>query len=348
VNKPLAQSWPRPSPQALVWTAVLLLAALTLAANASEVGDIARVLAAARLEYLGALFLVQAVFVVNFGLFYATTFRATGLPAPVRRFVLVSAASHFVNLVSKTSGFGGLALYLREGARTSQPPLKISAAYMAAYGLGYAAFLGILIVSVVLLYARGSLTRIEAVAATGLFVLVIVVSSVLATGLRSEAALERLFLAAVAPLNWLGRRLLGRDLVAADRLRLAAGELYESARLMRRRPGRYALCFGHALAVELVSALTLFLVARALRLPLGFDMAVAGYALSLLFAILSITPAGLGFVEASLAVFLASTGLNRQEAIAVTLGFRLFDFWLPVGFGAFSLLLLRLTERGQA
>jgi uncharacterized protein (TIRG00374 family) len=112
---------------------------------------------------------------------------------------------------------------------------------------------------------------------------------------------------------------------------------------MRDRPARFVLPFGHALLVELLSALSLFFVAHSLGIPLSFNLALAGYALSLLFTLLSITPAGLGFVEASLVVFLTSTGMSSTQAIAVTIGFRLFDFWLPVAIGGLSLLTLRLT-----
>jgi uncharacterized membrane protein YbhN (UPF0104 family) len=54
--------------------------------------------------------------------------------------------------------------------------------------------------------------------------------------------------------------------------------------------------------IELLSVATLFVVAMALHAHLSLGLATAGYALSLLASILSITPAGLGFVEASLAV----------------------------------------------
>ncbi len=334
--------------QAAVWLALLLAAAVTIAFNASEVSRITSVLSGARPRYLGALAVVEVVFILNMGMFYASTFRASGVEANVFRFTLVAAAGHFLNLVSKTSGFAGLTLYIREGNRNRQPALKTTLAYMAAYALGYAAFLGILVISLVLLYADGKLTTLELGAAAALSVLVVIVCAVLIAGLRSEASLERLFLLAVAPVNRLGRRVIGRNLVAEEGLRRTAVELHEPARLMLEKPRRFVIPFAHALAIEILSGVGLFLVAQSLGAPLGFGLAVAGYALSLLFAVLSITPAGLGFVEASLAVFLVSTGMTRQEAIAVMLGFRLFDFWLPIVVGAVSALVLRLTEGARA
>jgi glycosyltransferase 2 family protein len=332
------------SVQAVLWLVLVFAAAATIAVNASEVTAILNVLTRAQAPYLAALAFLEIVFIVSMGLFYVSTFRASGVYPNALRFTLVSSAGHFVNLVSKTSGFGGLALYLEEGRRNGHPAVKTTAAYLAAYALSYAAFLAVLVISLILLYVDGSLTNLELVASAALFILIVVISTVIVAGLRSEAALVRVFLVAVAPINLLGRRILGRDLVAPQLLRHSAQELYASVHVMLRQPRRFVIPFGLAVGIELLSALGLFLVARALGLTLGFELAVAGYALSLLFAILSVTPAGLGFVEASLAVFLVSTGMSRHEAIAVSLGFRLFDFWLPVAVGALSFLTLRLTR----
>ena len=104
------------------------------------------------------------LFVLNLTFFYVTTFWATGLRASVWRFVFITQASYFVNLVSKTGGIGGIAFYLQEAHRTGQPVARVSAAYMAAYVLGYAAFLVVLVAALILLYLQGSLTQAEVVA----------------------------------------------------------------------------------------------------------------------------------------------------------------------------------------
>lgn len=317
------------------------MAGVTVALNASELAGISQVIRGARPERLMLVVLVELTFVLNMGLFYASTFRASGVPAEFFRFTLVSAAAHFVNLVSKTSGFGGLGLYLREGSKHDSPAARVVAAYMAAYVLGYASFLALLLISLGLLYVHGSLTRTEVAAAAVTFAMVLTVSALLMAGLRSVAFLESVVSRTVAFLNSIIRRITGKPAVDAGGVLNWITEVAEAIQAMVRQPRRFTVPFVHALAVELLSALGLFLVAWSLHVPLSFDLAVCGYALSLLFAILSITPAGLGFVEASLVLFLASTGMTRTEAIAVTLGFRVFDFWLPVVIGAGSLLAVR-------
>ena len=69
------------------------------------------------------------------------------------------------------------------------------------------------------------------------------------------------------------------------------------------------------------------------------------FLVSLLFSFVAFTPAGLGFVEASLAVILISFGVDQASAIAIALVFRLFDFWLPVAIGALSLVAVKRSRR---
>jgi uncharacterized protein (TIRG00374 family) len=76
-------------------------------------------------------------------------------------------------------------------------------------------------------------------------------------------------------------------------------------------------------------------------------VALAGYAIALLFTIVSVTPAGLGFVEVSLSVFFVSFGVSRANALAITMAYRFFEFWLPIVAGSLSLFILRLRDARQ-
>jgi uncharacterized protein (TIRG00374 family) len=53
------------------------------------------------------------------------------------------------------------------------------------------------------------------------------------------------------------------------------------------------------------------------------------------------TPGGLGAVEGLLIAFLTGMGLDPAAAVAVTLVYRLINFWLPMPAGAVCYLTLR-------
>jgi len=51
-------------------------------------------------------------------------------------------------------------------------------------------------------------------------------------------------------------------------------------------------------------------------------------------SMIPITPGGLGFVEAGLTATLVAAGVRAEQALAVTLLFRLVSFWIPLPIGA--------------
>ena len=68
----------------------------------------------------------------------------------------------------------------------------------------------------------------------------------------------------------------------------------------------------------------------------------AAYGIANVLAVIPITPGGLGFVEASLPLVLASFGVTKNVAVLGVLGWRFVNFWLPIPVGAVCYLSLRL------
>jgi len=77
-----------------------------------------------------------------------------------------------------------------------------------------------------------------------------------------------------------------------------------------------------------------------LFLSLGIDplyrVLVSGYAIGMMFVVISPTPNGVGFVEGSMVLAYSSLGVPGAAAATVTLIYRGFSFWLPlfIGFAA--------------
>jgi uncharacterized protein (TIRG00374 family) len=338
---PAAPRHRRPSLAVYLWLALLAAAAIAIGTNVGELRKIAHAFTAAQWQFVALAAGADLLFVLNLGRFYMTTFRASGVRAGFGRFVLLSSASHFVNLVSKTGGLGGIALYLQEARRTGEPTARATAAYMIVYTFGYGAYLVTLAFALVLLYLRGSLKPVEIAASAVILVIIAAVATVVAASLRSQTSLERLYTVAARPLNFVAHLLRRGPAVEQASLHRAAGDLFEAVTYVRSRPGSFAAPACHALAVELLSAAMLYFSAHAFHGDIGFQAALAVYAISLLFSMIAITPSGLGFVEASLSVLLVSFGMPRHNAIAAALGYRLFEFWLPALIGAASLWFVR-------
>ena len=116
----------------------------------------------------------------------------------------------------------------------------------------------------------------------------------------------------------------------ADRL---GEELRSLRRQVRSRPlevlGWSCLAFGY----WAFDALCLVLVFLALGVPAGAGELLVAYGIATAAGTLPLTPGGIGVFEATMLATLAVLGIGAEAAIPV-LGYRLFNFWLPIPLSA--------------
>ena len=93
-----------------------------------------------------------------------------------------------------------------------------------------------------------------------------------------------------------------------------------------------------SLAVECCGIVHLFIAAKALGLPASFGASAIAYIVSVLLMIVSPFLRGLGAVELSMVYILSLYGYSPVDALAVTILYRFFEFWLPLVVGCFSYL----------
>ncbi len=98
-------------------------------------------------------------------------------------------------------------------------------------------------------------------------------------------------------------------------------------------PAAAARLFGIAILYWTLDATCLFLIFIALGVPTGGIELFVAYGVAITFGSLPLTPGGLGVVEATMIGTLALLGAGPEVAIPV-LGYRLFNFWLPIPLAA--------------
>jgi phosphatidylglycerol lysyltransferase len=94
----------------------------------------------------------------------------------------------------------------------------------------------------------------------------------------------------------------------------------------------------YSLGVEFCGIAHLFIAAKALNLPASFQASALAYIISVLLMIVSPFLRGLGAVELSMVYILSVFGYTAVNALAITILYRLFEFWLPLlaGFISFA------------
>jgi len=76
------------------------------------------------------------------------------------------------------------------------------------------------------------------------------------------------------------------------------------------------------------------------------SLVLLAYTAAQLFALIPLTPGGLGFVEAGLVGALALAGVSSGDAVGATLLYRIVSYWLPILAGAVAYVLFRRRYEG--
>jgi uncharacterized protein (TIRG00374 family) len=134
--------------------------------------------------------------------------------------------------------------------------------------------------------------------------------------------------------------------VRPDRFEGTFRHISDSLRTLARNRDRLRSALVWAAANWLLDAAALWAFLAALGRYVNPIELLAAYGIANVLAAIPITPGGLGFVEASLPLLLASFGVTKNVALLGVLGWRIINFWLPIPIGAACYLSLRL-HRGE-
>ena len=314
---------------------MLLLGALFVAANRSEVPAAGRALRDANLLLVAGAAALSALFMVNLGALYAASYRAVGLRVPFLAMLRISCGAAFLNMISKSGGMGGLALFLRDAGRRAQPRSRVVSAYVLAALLGHIAFTLTLAAALVVVRLDGRLTRAEVIGSAVFAVYVIAQAVVFVAAARSRAAL-RAFHAFPGRVRRHLLGFVGRHRPPAEPDHEAADDLHEAMGLLLHRPRRMLIPGFHALMVEAIGVATIWMVLASFGEQVHPQVPLVAYSISVLFSIVGVLPAGLGFAEASLGAVFASFGIPGPTAAVAVITYRLFEVWIPFVIGGWA------------
>jgi uncharacterized protein (TIRG00374 family) len=274
-------------------------------------------------------------------LLYQSAFYTVGVTSHLRGLLPVLFASIFVNVTVPTGGASGAALFVDDAARRGQSPVRTMAGMFLYLAADFVSFTFILIAGIVYLYFLHDLFLYEIIAALILVIMILGLIGVLMLGYQQPARLRQLLTWLQMTVNRLALKLKRPALLDGRWVDATANEFTEAAAAITLHPKRLARTIGVAVAVQLFNVAILYFLFLAFHQSIGFGTLVAGYAMGMLFWIVSITPQGIGVVEGVLTLVFTSLSIPAEKAAVVALSYRGLTFWLPFGIG---FLLLRRVK----
>ena len=278
--------------------------------------------------------LIQAVYFIVFSLSYQAAFRTVEVKSGLRDLVPVTLGSLFVNVVAPFGGAGGAALFVDDAVRRGQPPGRAAAGVLLQLILDYSAFALILISGLVYLFARHDLQLFEVIGAAILLALTLALGSVLLLGLWRPTLLERLLSWLQRMVNGIGNRFHRPGLLRENWATANAVEFNQASAAVSAQPVKAFFTLGATLLAHMLDIACLFVLFLAFGYTISAGPLVAGYAMGILFWIVSITPQGIGVVEGVMTIVFTSLNVPPEIAATVSLVFRGLTFWIPLLLGA--------------
>lgn len=299
----------------------------------TELEQLRSTLAGARYGWVLAALGVLILYYLAFSASYQAAFAAVGVPTRLREVVPLTLGVLFVNVVVPTGAAGGAALFADDFSRRGKPPAGAAAGVLLQLIADFSSFFLILIPGLAYLFVEHDLKVYEIIAALILALITVGMVLLLVIGVMRPSWLTRL-------LHW-SQHMTNRMLLwlrrpakmADDWAHRHSQEFTAAAAAIAQQPARLLQAVTLTFIAHLLDLAALFLLFRAFRQPIGVGALVAGYAMGILFWIVSITPQGIGVVEGMMTLTFTSLGVPAATAATVSLAFRGITFWLPMLLG---------------
>jgi len=291
---------------------------------------------------------IQVAFFAVYTLMTKYAFKVVHLRRKFFELIPLVFGSIFVNVLAPTAGQSGTILYADDAARRKESYPKAVIGNVISTISSYVAFSLILAFALIYLKSFNLLNDYEVIGAI-IFVFPAFIPGILIfTAYRSPKTTLKI-------LNIIYRIYLKVIKLFRKKPRLdknwtsyVANELYEAAASISKNKFVLFQTLGLAFIAHVINIISLYVIFEAFEIHIFYGALIAGYAVGEMVRIISPQPEGVGVTEAAMAVVFASFGTPLISATAISLIFRAYNFWLPLGLGFVFLRFLRSFSNEKA
>ncbi len=261
----------------------------------------------------GILFVI--LYIVCQGLMYVASFAAVGSRLNLGDAVILFLKRNFISVFLPAGGVSSLAFFNRDVEKTGINKTK---AYFASSIYGFVGILSVVVLAIpafTFAIFTGQVDTVKwielAAVVILLFLLLLVYYSIVKNGIFYKWILK-IFPSAEFFINDLKNNNINKR------------QLW--------------ITIGYSILVDIVGISHIYIASAALHYSVSFLTALIVYVVVVIFLIIQPFLRGLGAIEFSMTYVLVQAGLGEVQAIAITLLFRFFEFWLPLVAGIISFL----------
>lgn len=325
---------------------VLVLSIIFIVASISEIETILQTLRKGIWIYLLLAIFVEGLWLVNLAATFHSIYKAVGIDQEtVWGLLPVIASANFVNIVAPSAGMSGITIIITRARQMKYSSARATVAGTLFIESDYLGFLSVLAVGMIVLIRRNNLKTPEITAAFLLFLLALAFTILLYLGTRSEILLGKALTFLTRQVNSLLRPFIHRNYLQEQHALNFAHDVVDGLQQLKGNPKSMILPILFTLMNKALLLSIFTLVFLAFNVPISIGTIIAGFSIGYLFLIISPTPSGIGIVEGTLTLVLASMYIPLGIATIVTLAYRGITFWLPLLVGMLSLRWLNAKQQ---
>ncbi len=281
-----------------------------------ELGKIRHVLLTSRLTYVIAGVIIMFAYLFLQGLMYKLAFASVRKKVPITTTILLFLKRNFISIFMPAGGVTSLAFFTDDIEKEGASKTKI---HFASTIYAFTGLLTIVIVAIpILIYAL----------AEGI------------TGIAEVIALTAMIVW-IATLYLMYRSVVKKKFLYKIIIRFfPSAEVYMDELISHNVESKFLiLTILVSIVIDLSCIALVYISMIALGIKVSLFYSMLGYITGVFSISLSPFMKGLGAVEISMSFVLTKLGYSSVEAVAVTLLYRFFEFWLPLVLGVVSFLL---------
>jgi phosphatidylglycerol lysyltransferase len=316
-----------------VWLVAISLVWIA-ATRIGPMHHMADALASGRAEWLIAAAFFQILYYTLYGVLYWSAFRAVEVDSRSLKLIPLVLGSLAVSVAAPGGTAVGATLFINDAVKRGQSPVRAAAGTMLVVIAELSGVALLTLIAIRSLFTQGMLKPYQITCAGILLLIILLLAAIITVGIWRPEVVERLTSLAARITNWFFRLLRRHEPLRPGWSDEVSEEIIASAVALRQRPMDVAMTFAIAFLMFVVDIISMALIFPAFGQAISFGKLLAGFALGMLFWIVSPTPQGIGVVESVMALAYGSFGVPPAKALLIALAFRGMTFWIPMLVGA--------------
>ena len=298
--------------------------------------------------FLFAVIAIQALGIINDGAFYQSLYDIFGVKESMKRLIILALSSNFLNLAAPTGGLSGVAVFVSDAERHGMNKSQATIVNFLGYFMTICINIFALLFGLFFLLFNNQLQRYQLITAGVLFGAFFVLVLMVILALEEARRFKKLFGYIASAINYFAEKLRKKeDVISKKQVNILTEEIHESLYIIQSKWKTLWLPAVHVVVSIVVDVLTLQYILLAFHFPANIGTLLTVYAIGFLFTIVSITPSGVGVVEATMILVMSGLSVPVELSAVAVIGYRFLNFWLPFLLGFFAFRVFQVQKLNE-